>query len=259
MTSIPFVRDLAFDYGVAEQVSPLIRRIIAHNPSPFTFYGTGTYIVGRGSVAVIDPGPALSEHVDAILAALPGETVSHLLITHTHRDHSPAAAALQAATGAPTYGFGPHGARRDAGGEVEEGADRDFVPDVALGDGARLEGAGWTLEAVHTPGHTSNHLCYALTEEGALFSGDHVMGWSTSVIAPPDGDMAAYMSSLRRCLARSDRIYWPTHGPPITEPARHVAAFLAHREEREQQIIACLEAGIERIPAYAVWGHLLRR
>ncbi len=250
MASIPFVRDLAFDYGVAAQVSPLIRRIVAHNPSPFTFYGTGTYIIGHGTVAVIDPGPALPAHVEAILAALHGETISHLLITHTHRDHSPAAAALHGATGAPTYGFGPHGgARRGAGGEVEEGADRDFVPNVALADGARIKGPGWTFEAVHTPGHTSNHLCYALAEEGALFSGDHVMGWSTSVIAPPDGDMAAYMKSLRRCLARSDRIYWPTHGPAITEPSRHVAAFLAHREEREMQIIACLEAGIERIPA----------
>jgi glyoxylase-like metal-dependent hydrolase (beta-lactamase superfamily II) len=261
MANIPFVRDLAFDYGVAEQVSPLIRRVVAHNPSPYTLYGTGTYIVGHGTVAVIDPGPALPEHIEAILAALPGETVSHFLITHTHRDHSPAAAALQRATGAPTYGFGPHGgARREAGADVEEGADRDFIPDIALPDGARLEGAGWTLEAVHTPGHTSNHLCYALAEESALFTGDHVMGWSTSVIAPPDGDMAAYLNSLRRCLARGDRIYWPTHGPPVTEPSRHVAAFLTHREERERQIIACLETGIERIPAMVkrMYPHLAK-
>ena len=192
--AIPYVRDLDFTYGEAAQVSPLIRRVVAPNASVFTFHGTGTYIVGRGNVAIIDAGPDLAQHVDAVLAAVRGETVTHLIVTHTHIDHSPATRHIKAATGAPSFGFGPH-----AGGEgpaVEEGADRDFVPDHPLDDGAVIEGCGWTLEAVHTPGHTSNHLCFALKEEQALFSGDHVMGWSTTVVSPPDGDMGAYMTSL---------------------------------------------------------------
>ena len=170
---LPYVRELEFTYGAVAQVAPLIRRVIAHNPSVFTFHGTGTYIVGRGKVAIIDAGPDLAQHVDAVLAAVQGETVTHLVVTHTHIDHSPATRHIKAATGAPSYGFGPHG-----GGEgpvVEEGADRDFVPDHRLEDGAVVEGSGWTLEAVHTPGHTSNHLCFTLAEENALFSGDHVM------------------------------------------------------------------------------------
>ena len=248
---IPFVRDMAFTYGVADQVSPLIRRIVARNPGPFTYHGTGTYIVGRGAVAVIDPGPALPEHVEAILAALAGETITHQVITHTHRDHSPAARLVAEATGATTYGFGPHGAERaDAAGgpAVEEGADRDFAPAVAVRDGDVIAGEGWTLTAVHTPGHTSNHLCFALAEERALFSGDHVMGWSTSVIAPPDGDMGAYLASLRRLLDRRDAVYWPTHGPPVHEPPPLVRAFLAHRADRECQIRDCLERGVSEIP-----------
>jgi len=246
---IPFVRDLAFAYGVPDQVSPLIRRVIARNPSPFTFHGTGSYIVGHGKVAIIDPGPLLAEHIDALLDAVAGETVTHLIITHTHRDHSPAARFLKISTNAPTYGFGPHGSGRpDAGGDVEEGADHDFVPDVAVRSGSRIEGDGWTLEAVHTPGHTSNHLCYRLAEEAALFTGDHIMGWSTSVISPPDGDMQAYMTSLRRCLDRDERILWPTHGPPVTEPKALVAAFIAHREAREAAIADCLTRGMGTIP-----------
>src|SRR6185437_3870091 len=210
-TEIPFRRDFAFAYARAERLSPLIRRVVARNASPFTFKGTGTYIIGRGKVAVIDPGPALDDHVAALLEAVSGESVTHILITHTHLDHSPAAAALKRATGAKTYGFGPHGSRRPAesiGGTTEEGGDRDFVPDVALRDGDVAEGPGWRLEAVETPGHTSNHLCFALPEERTLFTGDHVMGWSTSVIAPPDGDMAAYMRSLEKLLAREDALYW---------------------------------------------------
>ncbi|PPR19304.1 MAG: Hydroxyacylglutathione hydrolase, partial [Alphaproteobacteria bacterium MarineAlpha10_Bin2] len=164
--AIPFRRALEFSYGVADTLSPLIRRVIAENPSPFTFHGTGTYIIGRGEVAVIDAGPDLDSHVAALLGALEGETVSHLLVTHTHRDHSPATRHLKAATGATTYGFGPHGGGR-SGEDVEEGADRDFMPDVTLGDGDRVEGVGWTIEALHTPGHTSNHLCFALNEENA--------------------------------------------------------------------------------------------
>ena len=218
-------------------MAPGIRRIVARNPSPFTFRGTGTYVVGDGEVAVIDPGPDLDEHVAALLAGLSGEQVTHILITHTHRDHSPAAAALKAATGAPTYGFGPHAGGKRGDPAVEEGGDWDFTPDVTVHDGDAIAGAGWRFEAVHTPGHTSNHLCFALPDQGILFSGDHVMGWSTSVIAPPDGDMSAYMASLDKLLGRRDAVYWPTHGPAITEPQAHVRAFVAHRREREAGIL----------------------
>ena len=230
-------RNFTADYGRLERVSPLIRRIVANNPGPFTFFGTGTYVVGQGRVAVIDPGPDLPGHVAALLAGLAGETVSHILITHTHIDHSPAAAALQAATGAPTYGFGPHGRYGDTG---ESGADLAFTPDHRMTDGDAVEGPGWRLEAVHTPGHASNHLCFALPEEHALFSGDHVMGWSTTVVAPPDGDMAAYMRSLAKLQARLDAIYWPTHGGPIRDPQAHVAALVEHRLARRQAVLAAL-------------------
>ncbi len=246
---IPFRRDFAFDYARLEPVAPGIRRIVARNPSPFTFKGTGTYVVGAGEVAVIDPGPDLAEHVEALLAGLSGEQVTHILITHTHRDHSPAAAPLKVATGAPTYGFGPHAGGRRGEPGIEEGGDWDFLPDVTVHDGDEIAGDGWRFEAVHTPGHTSNHLCFALPDSGVLFSGDHVMGWSTSVIAPPDGDMAAYMASLDKLLGRRDRVYWPTHGPAITEPHGHVRAFVAHRREREAGILDCLAAGAERIDA----------
>jgi glyoxylase-like metal-dependent hydrolase (beta-lactamase superfamily II) len=246
---IPFRRDFAFDYGKIETVAPGIRRVIANNPGPFTFRGTGTYIVGEGKVAVIDPGPDLAEHVGALLDALRGETITHILVTHTHRDHSPAAAAVKAATGAPTYGFGPHAGGRRGEAAVEEGGDWDFAPDTVVHDGDEIAGAGWRFEAVHTPGHTSNHLCFALADSGVLFSGDHVMGWSTSVIAPPDGDMAAYMASLDKLLRRSDAVYWPTHGPAITEPKTHVRAFIDHRREREAGIVQCLKEGVGRIDA----------
>jgi glyoxylase-like metal-dependent hydrolase (beta-lactamase superfamily II) len=241
---IPFRREVVFEYGRLERIAPGVRRIVARNPGPFTFKGTGTYVVGDGEVAVIDPGPDLSEHIEALRASLADEQVTHILVTHTHRDHSPAAKALKAATGAPTYGFGPHAGGRRGESGVEEGGDWDFTPDIVVGDGDAIEGGGWRFEAVHTPGHTSNHLCFALPDSGILFSGDHVMGWSTSVIAPPDGDMAAYMASLDKLLARHDAVYWPTHGPAITEPERHVRAFIAHRREREAGIIDCLKAGI---------------
>ncbi|HTW53548.1 MAG TPA: MBL fold metallo-hydrolase [Stellaceae bacterium] len=246
--AIPFRREFAFEYGKLEPVAPGIRRIVANNPGPFTFRGTGTYVIGQGDVAVIDPGPDLPEHVDALLASLAGERITHILVTHTHRDHSPAAAAMKAATAAPTYGFGPHGGTRGLPG-IEEGGDWDFVPDIVAKDGDQIVGRGWRFEAVHTPGHTSNHLCFALPDQGILFSGDHVMGWSTSVIAPPDGDMAAYMASLDKLLRRGDSVYWPTHGPAITEPKEHVRAFIAHRREREAGVVACLEAGVGRIDA----------
>lgn len=239
---IPYVREIEFDYGASEEVSPLIRRVVADNPSAFTYKGTGTYIVGRGKVAVIDPGPLLDAHVEALMRALEGETVTHILITHTHSDHSPAAAPLKKLTGAKTYGYGPHGS-----GAGEEDGDTDFVPDVELRHGDVIFGDGWTIEAVHTPGHTSNHLCFALREEKVLFSGDHVMGWSTSIVSPPDGDMTAYMASLELLLARDDETYWPTHGPAIRDPKTLVRAFIAHREDREHQIIAQLKAGRTRI------------
>jgi glyoxylase-like metal-dependent hydrolase (beta-lactamase superfamily II) len=236
-------------------VAPGVRRIVARNPGPFTFKGTGTYVVGEREVAVIDPGPELAEHIDALIASLADEQVTHILVTHTHRDHSPAAKALKEATGAPTHGFGPHAGGRRGEPGIEEGGDWDFVPDIVVRDGESVEGGGgtrggkWRFEAVHTPGHTSNHLCFALTDPGILFSGDHVMGWSTSVIAPPDGDMAAYMASLDKLLARRDSVYWPTHGPAITEPHRHVRAFIAHRREREAGIVDCLKSGCETIDA----------
>jgi glyoxylase-like metal-dependent hydrolase (beta-lactamase superfamily II) len=246
---IPFRREFSFEYGRLEPVAPGVRRIVARNPSPFTFRGTGTYVIGSGEVAVIDPGPDLTEHVDALLAGLGRERVTHILITHTHRDHSPAAAPLKAATDAATWGFGPHagGQRGEAG--VEEGGDWDFIPDVTMRDGDSVAGTDWRFEAVHTPGHTSNHLCFALADSGILFTGDHVMGWSTSVISPPDGDMTAYMASLDKLLGRADAVYWPTHGPAITEPQAHVRAFIAHRREREAGILDCLAAGVGQIDA----------
>ncbi|HWB47814.1 MAG TPA: MBL fold metallo-hydrolase [Stellaceae bacterium] len=246
---IPYRRDFAFEYGRLEEVAPGIRRIVARNPGPFTFRGTGTYVIGEGQVAVIDPGPDLPEHIETLLMDLAGEEVTHILVTHTHRDHSPAAAAVKAATGAPTYGFGPHAGGRRGEAAVEEDGDWDFTPDIVVQDGDEIVGADWRFQAVHTPGHTSNHLCFALPEHGILFSGDHVMGWSTSVIAPPDGDMAAYMASLDKLLRRDDAVYWPTHGPAITDPKGHVRAFIAHRREREAGILACLEAGVGQVDA----------
>ncbi len=248
MVSIPFVRDLVFEYGVVQQVSPGIRRVIAKNPSAFTFHGTGTYIIGHGEVAVVDPGPADPAHIAAILEATAGETITHLLVTHTHMDHSPGCALLRGHTDARTYGYGPHGGDRIADGvQVEEGGDMDFVPDVTIRDGDVVEGAGWSVACVHTPGHTSNHICFAFGAERALFSGDHVMGWSTSVISPPDGHMGSYMASLRLLLDRDDGIYWPTHGPPITDPRTHVLTFIDHRGEREDQIRNCIANGVGRI------------
>ena len=245
--SIPFVHEIEFEYGVVDQVTPLIRRVVCNNPGGFTFHGTGTYIIGRGDVAVIDPGPLDDAHIAALEKAVEGETVSHILITHTHRDHSPAAAPFKKTTGAPTYGYGPHGGDR-GGPKVEEGGDYEFVPDHVIKDGDVIVGNGWSFEAIHTPGHTSNHVCFALREENAIFSGDHVMGWSTSVISPPDGNMADYMQSLRKMLTREEEIYWPTHGPPITEPKAHVEAFITHRNGREDAILQCISEGRNTIP-----------
>lgn len=214
---------------------PLVRRLLAPNPSPFTERGTWTHIVGAGRVAVIDPGPDLEVHVAAILDAVAGETVAAILVTHTHRDHSPASRPLAAATGAPIVGCAPL-ALDDDGPRADAGFDPDYAPDRVLADGESVSGPGWTLEAVATPGHTSNHLCFALSETGALFSGDHVMGWSTTIVSPPDGDMAAYMASLGKLMEREDRIYYPAHGAPIANPRRHVRGLLGHRRMREGQI-----------------------
>lgn len=246
MTPIAFNREFDPAYGKLATVTPRVRRLVAANSGPFTAWGTGTYVVGHGEVAVIDPGPLDDAHIEALLAALQGERITHLVITHTHLDHSPAAAVLRARCGAQVVGCGPHGAR---GETTEAGADYDYTPDHQMLDGERLAGNGWTLTAVATPGHTSNHICYCLEEEKALFTGDHVMGWSTTVISPPDGDMAAYMASLSRLLFRDDALYYPTHGAPITDPHTYVRQLVAHRLEREAQVLACVADGHDTIAA----------
>lgn len=246
---IPFVRQMAFEYGRVDQLSPRIRRVIARNPGPFTFHGTGTYIVGSGEVAVIDPGPAIPEHLDALLAAVTGERVKAIAITHDHADHAPLAAELALRTGAPILGGEPHPDRQAPPQGVEEGVDRLYRPDRVLADGERIQGPDWTLRAMATPGHTSNHICYALEEEHALFTGDHVMGWSTTVITPPDGDMTQYYASLGRVMAGAFRTLWPTHGPPVTEPEPFLKAYLNHRLRREEAILAVLARGPTRVDA----------
>lgn len=236
-------------YARAEQVSPLVRRVLAHNPSPFSYTGTQTYIIGSQEVAVIDPGPLDDDpgHVAALLRLLDGEKVSAIMCTHTHRDHSPAAAPLAAATGAPIIGCAPL-VLDDDGPRADASFDATYAPHRVLEDGMALSGPGWTLRAVATPGHTSNHLCYALEEENALFTGDHVMAWSTSVVSPPDGDMAAYMRSLALLMTREDQIYYPAHGAAIENPHRLVRGMMGHRKQREGQILRLLAAGTGHIP-----------
>ena len=254
--AVPSKRDLVmplsfnreFDVLAGEKVrlSRRVGRQQADNPGPFTFRGTGVYLVGaENSLAVIDPGPLLPPHLEALKRAIGGRRVSHILITHTHRDHSEAADAVKAWNGAKTYGFGPQ-LHPSTG---EEADDTAFIPDVQLKDGDALAGEGFTLTALYTPGHAANHLCFALEEEKALFSGDHVMGWSTSVIAPPDGDMAAYMRSLERLIGREDAVLYPTHGAPIEQPRAWLEALLQHRRAREAQIGAALARGISDVPA----------
>jgi len=230
-----------------EQAGRGVRRLLADNPSPFTFTVTQTFVVGSGEVAVIDPGPDDPAHVERLLSALGSERIGLILVTHTHRDHSPASRALARATGAPIVGCAPL-SLPDDGPRADEAFDFDYRPDQVLAQGGRVAGPDWTLEAVATPGHTSNHLCFAFLEARALFTGDHVMGWSTSIVSPPDGDMAAYMSSLHLLLGREDEVYYPTHGPAVTEPHAHVRALIDHRRAREAQILDHLGAGDQAIP-----------
>jgi glyoxylase-like metal-dependent hydrolase (beta-lactamase superfamily II) len=246
---IPFVRHMAFEYGRVDQVSPRIRRVIARNPGPFTFHGTGTYIVGAGEVAVIDPGPLDAEHLEALNAAVAGEAVKAVLVTHDHADHAPLAARFARRTGAPILGGEPHPGRQAPPKGVEEGVDRRYRPDRVLADGERIQGPDWTLRALATPGHTANHICFALEEERALFTGDHVMGWSTTVITPPDGDMTAYYASLGKVMAGDFQTLWPTHGPPVTDPEPFLKAYLNHRLRREEAILAVLSRGTSTIGA----------
>jgi glyoxylase-like metal-dependent hydrolase (beta-lactamase superfamily II) len=286
VSAIPFVTLDDPRYGQVVQVAPNVRRVIANNPSKFTYHGTGTYLIGSGDhVVVIDPGPDLPSHQQALEAALHGEQVTAILVTHCHSDHSPSAAWLKEITGAPTVAFGPHrvdpnwveddtpdeldeeelaeaaaaqalgGVRGDAPGEapgaskVEETLDLAFTPDVHVVDGdIAAHGEGWTLVAVHTPGHTSNHMCFLMPEQRALFSGDHIMGWSTTVIAPPDGDMRAYFASLEHVRALDPATLWPTHGSPVTDVAPFIDAFVAHRLDREAQVLAAVRDGVALVP-----------
>ena len=233
------------------RLSPLVRRLIAPNASPFTFNGTCTYIVGEGEIAVVDPGPDDGAHLQAILAATEGERIGAILVTHTHRDHSALAGRLRKETGARIVGAAPFAPKGGGSEGLDASHDRDYAPDLALGDGERFEGAGFTVEAVATPGHCSNHLCLALLEEKALFSGDHVMGWSTSVVAPPDGSMGAYMASLDKLRGREERIFWPGHGGPVAEPQRYLRALIHHRRQREASILAALADGPRTVKAIA--------
>jgi glyoxylase-like metal-dependent hydrolase (beta-lactamase superfamily II) len=249
------------EYGRVDRVAPSIRRVIAENPSKFTYRGTGTYLIGHGDVVVIDPGPRLDSHRDALAAALAGERVRGILVTHCHADHSPLAGWLAAETGAPTFGFGPHPRPDpalepepddpDADTVIEESTDHDFVPDHATVHGEVLELApGVAVEAVHTPGHTSNHMCWAMRLDGlrVLFSGDHVMGWSTTVVSPPDGDMATYLESLRLVIDRADDVLWPTHGPARDDVVEYVSALVEHRLAREAAVLDAVRSGIATIP-----------
>jgi len=270
--AIPYVTEHDPRYGEAVEVAPLVRRVTAHNPGRFSGWGTGTYIVGRGEVAVVDPGPTLNSHRAALEAALEGETVTTILVTHCHSDHSPLATWLKERTGAPTVCYGPHVFDPDwveddtdpyefdaedlaaiaeavADGATEEGHDRDFRPDITVVDGdIAARGEGWTISALHTPGHTSNHTCYYLREQQLLFSGDHIMGWSTSVITPPDGNMRDYLASLAKVRELAPAALYPTHGSPVTEPVPFVDAYIAHRLDRERNILAALADGLTLIP-----------
>ena len=250
---IPFDKNLDLAPDTVDEPLPGIRRVMADNPGPFTFKGTMSYIIGRGQVAIVDPGPADERHIGTLLEVVRNETVTAIFVTHTHRDHSPAVPAIKAATGATVYAEGPHRAARPLHiGEhnpLDSSGDHDFRPDVALKDGEVIAGDGWTIEAVTTPGHTANHMAYAFKERNALFAGDHVMGWATSIVAPPDGAMSDYMASLQKLAKRSEAVYFPGHGPAIGDAARFVNYYILHRKAREASILHRLAKGKTDIPS----------
>ncbi len=249
---IPFNRNFQLQPGVVEEVAPGVRRVLCNNPSPFTFTGTVSYILGKGNVAIIDPGPADEAHSEALLNAVRNETVTHIFVTHTHRDHSPGTARIKAATGAPVYAEGPHRASRPAYASetrsTESGADWDFRPDITLKDGDVVSGDGWALEAVTTPGHTANHVAFAVKDREQMFIGDHVMSWSTSIVAPPDGSMVDYMASLDKLTRRNEDLYFSGHGAEIPDAIRFVHFLARHRKAREASILHRLAKGAADIP-----------
>lgn len=247
---LAFNRSVDVDYGVAEEVAPDVRRVVANNPGPYTFLGTNTYIVGSGHVAVVDPGPADDDHLKAIANAIRGERLTHILITHSHHDHCDGAKPLQAMLGGEIVAFGPTGTARGAGAPSLGDAfvDASFVPDRAVKDGDAVKSIGFALDVLHMPGHAPDHLCFALVGRRTVFTGDHVMGWNTTVIAPPEGNMADFLASLERLMARHDRLFLPGHGGRIQTPQRVVRAYMTHRKWREQTILACLDDGVDTIP-----------
>jgi glyoxylase-like metal-dependent hydrolase (beta-lactamase superfamily II) len=249
---IPFRKEMTFEYGVPRELFPGVVRIVANNPSPFTFKGTNTYLIGQGTnIAILDPGPEDEAHFEAIMRATEGRRITSILISHTHHDHIDGLARLKAATGAKVFGYGRKArnpGQRSINASGSESTDNDFTPDMHMVDGDRFEGDGFVLTALHTPGHAPDHLCYALEGTGILFSADHVMGWNTSVVAPPEGNMAAYMRSLDKLLARDDAVFLPGHGGRIEQPQRVVKAFIMHRRMREQAILDCIKGGATSIP-----------
>ena len=250
---IPFDKILDLAPDTVDEVMPGVRRVMADNPGPFTFKGTMSYIIGRGKVAIVDPGPADDKHIAALLDAVRNETVTHIFVTHTHRDHSPAVPAIKAATGATVYAEGPHRTARPLRiGEqkrLDSSGDLDFRPDVMLKDGEVVTGDGWSVEAITTPGHCANHMAYALKGTDVLFAGDHVMGWATTIVAPPDGAMSDYMASLNKLAKRPEQIYFPGHGPAIKEATRFVNYLILHRKAREDSILHRLGKGETDIPS----------
>ncbi len=249
---IPFDKRFDLEPGEVEQVMPGVRRLVARNPGPFTFKGTVTYIVGHGQIAIVDPGPDDPKHLDAVLDAVRGETVTHIFVTHTHRDHSPGTPRIKQATGAAVLAEGPHRAARPLHiGEIhplDSSGDMEFRPDALLRDGDVIAGPGWTIEAIATPGHTANHLAFAFREADAIFAGDHVMAWSTSIVAPPDGAMSDYMASLERIGRRAESVYFPGHGGAIKDAPHFVKHYIAHRQAREASILHRLHKGEADIP-----------
>ena len=247
MSDLVFDRDFDPRHGEAVPLSPLVTRVTVNNPGPFTFHGTNTYLIGRDTLAIVDPGPVDDAHADALVRAVAGRPVSHVVVTHTHADHSPLARPLADRLGAALVGCAPHRTARPlAEGEtnvLDASGDRDYRPDAELDDGATISGDGWTLETIATPGHTINHLAFRLVEENALLAGDHVMAWSTSIVAPPDGQMRAYMDSLDRVHTMDFATLWPGHGGPVSDPARFIPGLIAHRKGRETAALEALKAG----------------